>query len=83
MRWRRVIVTIEMGADSYDIQADEQSSILHTLQILAECSMLPISMEELPQTVYSIRKKRWIPVNNSYRENRIYQGDVLRIEGGK
>lgn len=45
--------------------------------------MLPISMEELPQTVYSIRKKRWIPVNNSYRENRIYQGDVLRIERGK
>ena len=52
-----MIVTIEMGADSYDIQADEQSSILHTLQILAECSMLPISMEELPQTVLLYSEK--------------------------
>ena len=41
-----MIVTIEMGADSYDIQADEQSSILHTLQILAECSMLADTSEE-------------------------------------
>ncbi len=73
-------ITVEAGALSYDIMVDENSTILNTLQILAEKSMLPITKEEIPSKIYSVRKKRNVLVNAGYRENGIFQGDILRIK---
>lgn len=75
-----MIITVEAGKSKYDIMADENSTILNTLQILTEKSMLPITKEEIPSKIYSVRRKRNVPVNEEYRENGIFQGDILRIK---
>lgn len=75
-----MIITVEAGNLKYDVMADENSTILNTLQILTEKSMLPMTKEEIPSRIYSVRKKRNIPVNVEYREIGIFQGDILRIK---
>lgn len=75
-----MIITIETEEKSYDIQADEESSIYNTLRILMEKGMLPIEMEEIPQNIYSMRRKRTVSTGVSYRENGIHQGDILKIK---
>ncbi len=74
-----MVITVEAGKLKYDIMADENSTIQNTLQILIEKSMLPMTEEEIPSRIYSVRKKRDVPVDVGYRENGIFQGDILRI----
>ncbi len=75
-----MIVTIETENKSYDIKADKDSSIYNTLQILTEKGMVSFMVEEIPEKIYSVRKKRKISTKASYRECGIYQGDILRIK---
>lgn len=74
-----MIVTIESQEKEWDIQADDNSNICNALEILAEKGMIPYAKEELPSEIYSMRRKRKISTGKSYRENGIYQGDILRI----
>lgn len=75
-----MIVTIETENKSYDIKADKDSSIYNTLQILTEKGMVSFMVEEIPENIYSVRKRRKISTKASYRECGIYQGDILRIK---
>lgn len=75
-----MIITIGTEEQEYDIQADEDSSIYNTIKILTEKGMLPFHVEDIPAQIYSMRKRRKIPTESSYRENRICQGDILRIK---
>lgn len=75
-----MIITIETEEKSYDLQVDEDSSIYNTLQILTEKEMLPFGIKEIPQNIYSMRKKRKISTEASYRECGIHQGDILKIK---
>lgn len=75
-----MIITIETKEKSYDIQADKDSSIYNTLEILAEKGMLLIEGDEIPKYIYSIRKNRTVLTEASYRENGIYQGDILKVK---
>lgn len=70
-----MIVTIESEEKAWDIAADENSSIENTLRILMEKGMVAGVTGE----VYSMRKKRNVDTEKSYRENGIYHGDILKI----
>ena len=74
-----MIVTVVAEEKEWDIQADENSSIQNTLKILIERGMLAVSDQNIPQTIYSTRKRRSISTERSYRESGIYQGDILKI----
>lgn len=74
-----MIITIVSDEKEWDIQADENSSIQNTLKILRERGMLAMQEENIPKTVYSVRKRRSIDTERTYRESGIYQGDILKI----
>ena len=74
-----MIVTISYEKKEYDIMTNPDNSIAQTMKILQEKGMIPASDGE-PAQIYSVRKKRTVPANVTYRESGIYQGDILRIK---
>ena len=70
-------ITISMDQDQYDIMTNPDNSIQGVLQILGERGML--SLQEVPLLVYSVRKKRYIATEQTFRQAGIYQGDRLRV----
>lgn len=70
-------ITISMEQDQYDIMTNPDNSIQGVLQILGERGML--SLQEVPLLVYSVRKKRYIATEQTFRQAGIYQGDRLRV----
>lgn len=74
-----MIITIRNGRESYDIQADTDSSIENTIRIMIEKGLLSLDIDRLPEKVYSVRRKRRIAIGSSYREAKIFQGDIIRI----
>lgn len=74
-----MVITISCGTNSYDIKTSSENTIVDTLRILEEKGMI---MDEngIPEKIYSVRKKKNISTNATYRECGIYQGDILRLK---
>lgn len=70
-------ITICNGKEQYDIQTNSDNQVQEVLRILEERGML--SLAEVPQKVYSERKKRYIETERTFRQAGIYQGDKLRV----
>lgn len=71
------MITISQGKTCYDIKANPDNTIVEVLQVLRDTGIL--SFNELPEQVYSLRKKRAIYSNKTFRQAGIYQGDSIRI----
>lgn len=74
-----MMITIEENGKQYDIKAGRDSKIENTLDIMKKRGLLSFHGADMPEQIYSVRRQRRIPVQCSYRENGIYQGDILRM----
>lgn len=72
-------ITISREQEEYDIKINPENSIQEVLRILGERGML--SLQEVPLLIYSVRKKRYIATEQTFRQAGIYQGDRLRVNG--
>lgn len=71
------MITISQGQTCYDIKVNQDNTVKEVLHVLRDAGIL--SFNELTEQVYSVRKKRTININKTFRQAGIYQGDSIRV----
>ena len=71
------MITISQGQTCYDIKVKQDNTVKEVLHVLRDAGIL--SFNELTEQVYSLRKKRTININKTFRQAGIYQGDSIRV----
>lgn len=73
-----MIITFHCGKNDYDIMTNQNNVIRDTLEILQDKGMLFFE-DSMPQQIYSVRKRKNISVDSTYKKGGVYQGDILKI----
>lgn len=75
------IITLVCDESKIDFQIDNEMIISDSLEIIRMNST--IKMEQNVEQVYSKRNDMNIPTTLTYKEARIYEGDIIHIRGEK
>lgn len=68
----------EEERNAFDIQVPSTQRIKDTIQVLCENRLLK-SNEGYSYRVFSIRKKQWLDIKQTYEGNGVYTADILGV----